>query len=174
MASNDRKTSGASTTEHVNIEKSADILQATFQHYFNMAMDHNAKAATTTNILLVVVGAIIAIIGHDNEIKGIVDSGGAIAVCVIGIFGVAWVRKQQERYHYWQSIALQYQAELTQIVPLLKTRDAYEDEAVKTAEKEIGKILARRIFERHLWVTLHIIVLVIGLGLLLVSLFQPS
>lgn len=96
MASGDKEFFEATTTEHFSIEKSADILQATFQHYFNMAMDHNAKAATTTNILLVVVGAIIAIIGHDNEIKGIVDSGGAIAVCVIGLFGVVWVRKQQE------------------------------------------------------------------------------
>ncbi len=67
MVSSDRKISAASTTEHVSIEKSADILQATFQHYFNMAMDHNAKVATTTNILLVVVGAIIAIIGHNND-----------------------------------------------------------------------------------------------------------
>lgn len=71
-----------------NCGRSGTVLHATFQNYFNMAMNHNAKAATTTNILLVVVGAIIAIIGHDNEIKGIVDSGGAIAVCVIGIFGV--------------------------------------------------------------------------------------
>ncbi|TVL97970.1 MAG: hypothetical protein CV087_21810 [Candidatus Brocadia sp. WS118] len=169
MASNDKKLSEASTTEHVSIEKSADILQATFQHYFNMAMDHNAKAATTTNILLVVVGAIIAIIGHDNEIKGLVDSSGAIAVGVIGIFGVVWVRKQQERYHYWQSIALQYQEELTKIVPLLKPRNAYEKHAENVAAEEVGPILARRIYERHLWVTLHVLVVILGLGLFLIS-----
>jgi len=169
MTSGDRKSSEASTTEHVSIEKSADILQATFQHYFNMAMDHNAKAATTTNILLVVVGAIIAVIGHDNEIKGMVDSGGAIAVCVVGIFGVVWVRKQQERYHFWQSIALQYQEELIKIVPLLKSRDAYEKHAENVAAEEVGPILARRIYERHLWVTLHVIVVILGLGLCLIS-----
>ncbi|RIK80870.1 hypothetical protein DCC62_03055 [candidate division KSB1 bacterium] len=169
MTTSDKISSNAGLKEYVDIEKSADILQATFQHYFNMAMDHNAKAATTTNILLVVVGAIIAIIGHDNEIKGLVDSGGAIAVCVIGIFGVVWVRKQQERYHYWQSIALQYQEELIKIVPVLKTRDTYEKHAENVAAEEVGPILARRIYERHLWVTLHIIVVILGLGLFLIS-----
>ncbi len=160
--------------ESVNIEKSADILQVTFKHYFDMAIAHNAKAATTSNILLVVVGAIIAIIGHDNEIKGLVDSGDAIAICVIGIFGAVWVRKQQERYHYWRSIALVYQNELIQIVPLLKTEKVYEEHAREQAEKELGKILARWVLERHLWVTLHIIVFTVGLGLILVSLFQLS
>ncbi len=169
MVSNDRKILEARTTEHVSIERSADILQATFQHYFNMAMDHNAKAATTSNILLVVVGAIIAIVARDNEIKGFADSGGAIAVCVIGIFGVVWVRKQQERYHYWQSIALQYQEELIKIVPLLKARDAYEKCAESVAAEEVGPILARRIYERHLWVTLHVIVVILGVGLFLNS-----
>ncbi len=174
MTSRGKKSSKVNTAEHVSIEKSADILQATFKHYFDMAMAHNAKAATTSNILLVVVGAIIAIIGHDNELKGLVDSGGAIAICVIGIFGVIWVRKQQERYHNWRSIALVYQNELTQIVPLLKTEKVYEEHARDQAEKELGKILARWIFERHLWVTLHIIVFTVGLSLILVSLFQLS
>lgn len=170
MASSDRNIPATSTTERVSIDKGADILQATFQHFFNMAMDHNTKTATTTNILLVVVGAIIAIIGHDNEIKGMVDSGGAIAVCMIGLFGVVWVRKQQERYHYWQSIALQYQGELLKTVPLLKSRDAYEKHAENVAAEEVGPILARRIYERHLWVTLHVIVVILGVGLFLISL----
>ncbi len=169
MGSNDDKISKANITEHVNIEKSADILQATFKHYFDMAMEHNAKAATTSNILLVVVGAIIAIIGHDNVIKGLVDSSGAVAICVIGLFGMVWVRKQQERYHYWQSIAMQYQKELIRIVPLLKLRDAYEEYAENVAAEELGPILAKRIYERHLWVTLHIIVFIIGLGIFLIS-----
>jgi len=171
MTSDSKK---GNTTEHVNIDKNADILQATFKHYYDMAMAHNAKAATTSNILLVVVGAIIAIVGYDKVPQNYLHRIGAIAICVIGVFGVVWVRKQQERSHYWESIALQYQTELTKIVPLLKTRDAYEEEAVKTSEKEIGKIFTRRILERHLWVTLHIIVVILGLGLLLASLFQPS
>ncbi|MCI0698833.1 hypothetical protein L0337_43380 [candidate division KSB1 bacterium] len=92
-----------------------------------------------------------------------------IPVCVIGIWGVVWLRKQQERYHYWQSIALQYQEELTKIVPLLKPRDAYEKHAEDVAAEEVGPILARRIYERHLWVTLHVIVVILGFGLILIS-----
>lgn len=32
--------------EPVNLEKKADILEATFKHYFDMAMDHHTKAGT--------------------------------------------------------------------------------------------------------------------------------
>lgn len=106
---------------------------------------------------------------RESRPQGLVDSYGTIAGCVIDIFGMVWVRKQQERYHYWQSIALHYQEELARIVPLLKTRDAYEKHAESAAAEEMGPILARRIFERHLWVTLHVIVVTLGLGLFLVS-----
>ncbi len=43
--------------EYVSVNKRADILQATFEHHYKMAMDHHTKAATTSNILLVIVGA---------------------------------------------------------------------------------------------------------------------
>ncbi len=69
--------------EPVSNEKGADILQATFKHYYDMARAHNAKVATTSNILHVIVGAIKAIIGNNNEIKGFLDSSSAITVCVI-------------------------------------------------------------------------------------------
>lgn len=58
------------------------------------------------------------------------------------------------------------------IVPLPKTRDAYEKQAEIVAAEEVGPILARRIYERHFWVTLHVIIVILGLGLLGISLLQ--
>lgn len=168
MPESDKKQQDGNTRP-VNVEKSADILQATFKHYFEMAMDHHTKAATTSNILLVVVGAIIALVGLDEKVCGVVDFGGALAVFVIGLFGAMWAWKQHERYHYWQHIAYEYQKELTKIVPMLKTGYAYNDGAQEAAAKKFGSLFARRILDRYLWVSLHGIVSAIGLGLLAVS-----
>ena len=103
--------------EHVCVDKAADILQATFEHHYKMAMDHHTKAATTSNILLVIVGAILVLVGLDNEIcRSGVDVVSTIAVILIGLFGAVWAWKQHERYHYWEFIALKYQKELKKIV----------------------------------------------------------
>ena len=52
-----------------SLEKRAEILQASFEHYYKMAMDHHTKAATTSNLLLIIVGALIALVGHDNKLN---------------------------------------------------------------------------------------------------------
>ncbi len=156
---------------HVNLEKSADILQATFKHYFEMAMDHHTKAATTSNILLIMVGAIIGLVGLDNKVGGAVTFVGGLAVFVIGLFGAVWAWKQHERYHFWEHIAYEYQKELAKIVPMLKTGEAYYEGAKEATAKEFGALFAKRILDRYLWVSLHGIVAVIGLGLMTISVY---
>ena len=165
MSENDQRQHDGNP-QSVNVEKRADILQATFKHYFDMAMDHHTKAATTSNILLIIVGAIIGLVGFDNKLGGVVDFVGGFAVFVIGLFGAAWAWKQHERYHYWEHIAYEYQKELTKIVPMLKTGEAYRDGAQAAAAKEFGPLFAKRILDRYLWVSLHGIVAVIGIGLM--------
>ena len=99
--------------KYVSVDKSADILQATFKHYFDMAMDHHTKAATTSNMILIIVGAAIGLVGLDNDLGGVVDFVGGATVFIIGLFGTVWAWKQHERYHYWEYIAYEYQKELT-------------------------------------------------------------
>ena len=94
--------------EYVNVDKRADILQGTFKHYFDMAMDHHTKATTTSNILIIIVGALIGLVGLDNTVGGGVDLVSGFAVCGIGIFGALWAWKQHERYHYWEYIAYEF------------------------------------------------------------------
>jgi hypothetical protein len=155
--------------DFVSLEKSADILQATFKHYYEMAMDHLTKASTTSNILLIIVGAIITLVGFDQKVCGVVDLGGAIGVIVIALFGAAWTWKQFERYCHWEYIAYEYQKELTKMVPMLKTGRNYYDGAQKAAAKEFGDFFAKKIEVRYLWVFLHGIIAVIGVGLLAIS-----
>lgn len=161
-------------TKHVSVNQRAAILQATFEHYYGMAMDHHTKAATTSNILLVIVGAILVLVGFDTSIcRSVVDIGSAVAVTLIGIFGAVWVRKQHERYHYWEFIAIEYQKELKKIVPGLETRHAYKNGAEAAAEKQFGHFFAKTLKDLHLWVMLHVLVAAMGIVLLLLSLLMP-
>ncbi len=160
-------------TGFVDLNKSADILQATFKHYYDMAMDHHTKAATTSNILLIIVGAIITLITYRNDVSGANFGVGGAAVFVIGLFGAVWVWKQHERYHYWENIAKEYQKELTIIVPMLKTTDDYQEDAKKATLEDFSSLFAETIKDRYLWVSLHIIIATIGVGLMLVW-FLPA
>lgn len=153
----------------VNVEKRADILQATFKHYFEMAMDHHTKAATTSNILLVIVGAIIGLIGLDREICGVGDVVGGTAVLAIGVFGAAWAWKQHERYFYWSRMAYEYQKELIKIVPGLKPCETYEQAVREKTAKEFCRMFAERIYDRYLWASLHLFVAAVGLVLFIVA-----
>jgi hypothetical protein len=158
-------------TEHVSVDKRADILQATFEHYYGMAMDHHTKAATTSNILLVIVGAILVLVGFDKVIcRSEVDLGSAILVILIGIFGAVWAWKQHERYRYWEFIAIEYQKVLMKITPKLRTRHAYKSDAEDCAEEYFGHFFAKTLKDRYLWVILHVMVVAIGIVLLKLAL----
>jgi ABC-type nickel/cobalt efflux system permease component RcnA len=160
-------------TKHVCVDKRADILQATFEHYYGMAMDHHTKAATTSNILLGIVGAILVLVGLDKgTCRSVLDVGSAIAVMLIGLFGAVWAWKQHERYHYWQFIADEYQKELKKIMPELETRHAYENGAEAHAKDQFGHFFAKTLKDRYLWVILNLIIIVIGIGLLILSLLK--
>ncbi len=162
-------------TDFVNLNKTADILQATFKHYYDMAMDHHTKAGTTSTILLAIVGAIITLVTYRKE-SGSSDTFvvGGLAVLVIGLFGAVWVWKQHERYRHWATIAKEYQKELANIVRMLKTQDTYKAHATEEASKKFTPLFAKYIKDRYLWVSLHIIIALIGLGLMLVGLCQLS
>lgn len=99
-------------------------------------MDHHTKVTTTSNFLLIIVGAIISFVTFDEVISGpayLVSSG---AVFVIGLFGMVWTRKQLERYTFWQHITRQYQKDLAEMVPGLTTEEIYRADAKAAASKE--------------------------------------
>ena len=156
-------------TDYVHLDKRAEILEKTFKHYYTMAMDHHTKAATTSNILLALVGAIITLSGFQN---GLFTAGGVIGglgVSLIGAFGMVWAWKQHERYYYWYRVADKYQKELAKIVPELKAGSLYEKIAKRETRRVFGKLFAEKIEDRYLWVILHGFILVVGLGLMVYS-----
>jgi len=160
--------------EYVNTDKRADILQGTFLHYYSMAMDHHTKAGTTSSMLLFIVGALLGLIGLDNKIHGMADLLSGLAIMIMGMFGCIWALKQHERYYYWERIAYEYQNELMKITPGLKPghKDGeYAQLAREASTKKFGLLVARVVRDEYLWVSLHVVVAVIGLVLTIAS--QP-
>ena len=158
--------------EYASVDKRADILHATFKHYFDMAMDHHTKAGTTSNMLLIIVGAILGIAGLDSTVGGVMDLAGGFAVTTIGLFGLLWAWKQHERYHYWEHIAYEYQKELTRIMPGLMTAEAgsaYDRAAQDHTLRLFPRLIARGVKDRYLWVWLHVFIMMIGIALMFVS-----
>ena len=150
-----------------SLDTSANVLQGTFKHYFEVAMDHHAKAATTSNFLLIIMGLIISFVSSDKVIDGTVDLISGVAVFFIGGFGVVWTRKQFERYTFWIQVAHQYQKDLAKIVPELKTEDNYYIYAKMGTAKKYGAFA--KIHDLWLWALLHCIVAVIGLGVMVIA-----
>jgi hypothetical protein len=156
----------------VNLEKKADILQSLFKHYYEMAMDHHSKAGTTSNILLIIVAAVIGLVGLDNKVGGSLDILCGFAVAIVGLFGVVWCWKQHERYHFWEYVAKKYLRELVKIGELPDrgdlSRDPYLEEAREHTAQKFGPRFAQ-IDDRYLWVTLHFFVVLLGMGLMLAA-----
>jgi hypothetical protein len=153
--------------DEVHADKRADILQAFCVHYYTMAMDHHTKAATTSNILLLVVGAIITVVGLDKRICGAVDFGGAIGLFLIGLFGVAWVWRQHELYVSWEYIAEEYQEELKKILPMFRTKRDYKYDAEKAVRTEFKIPYPRWFKDRYLWIFPHVLIALSGVFVLL-------
>lgn len=160
-------------SKFVSVDKKADILQANFKHYYGMAMDHHTKAGTTSNIILVIVGAILILVGLDRGIcRSEVDIVSAIALISLGLFGAAWAWRQNERYRYWEFIAIAYQKEIQKIMPELKTRCDYRDKAKEHVKKKFRPFFTDTLEDRYLWVLLHLFIIIIGAAILILSLLN--
>lgn len=150
----------------------AEILQAMFQHYANVGLDHQRQSATTSNILLVIAGAILTVIGLDKELNSVGDAIGAAAVAIIGAFGMVWSWKQHETYKFWTNLAEIYQGELLDSLQGVKTASELRDEAEAETAKEFGRIAVYRIHIRYLWVALHAVVMLLGIVLAAAVLYE--
>lgn len=162
-------------------DKKADILQAYVEQYYRMAMDHHTKAATVSQLLLVIVSASITMIGYDGDINGsTLDVMGAVMLLSIGIFGMFWTAKQMERYHYWEFIALKYRDELSKLVPELGDGASYKPIYIvnkngrrTVAEHLVNKVNSKKklpffiyhIKDKYLWIGIYVFITFVGLGL---------
>jgi hypothetical protein len=158
--------------EQVSLDKRADILEAMFKHYYELAVDHLTKATSTSNILLIIVGAIITLIGYDKQVCDLIDAAAAIGVTIIAVFGFLWTRKQLERYRHFEYIAHLYQKQLAKIVEMQTELD-YRQWAEDAAAKEFRSLFAKKLSIPLLWGALYVFIALIGLGLLVYSVLAP-
>jgi len=149
--------------DFLSLDKKADILQASFEHYYKMAMDHHTKAGTTSNLLLIIVGALVAVVGHDGQLDTMVDFIGGIGISIVGLFGAVWVLKQHERYYFWQLIAKEYHKNLAAVVPDFITGEKYDDDYARKESKCAFGWIAEKYWDRRLWIIFHCMVTFLGI-----------
>ena len=190
MEESNSSKNGSNATEACEGRK-VDIYQANFEHYYRMAMDHHTKAGTTSQILLAIVGALLVLLGYDDDIcRNPIDIGSALFIILFGAFGAVWAATQIARYRYWEYIAFAYQRKIKKIIPEFKTRYAYKRRAevksgtaypnlrhpinigpINIGPVKIGRCIMR-VKDRYLWVLLHVSVFFMGVVLLLTAVFR--
>ena len=147
------------------IKLQAETLRAMFKHYADVGLDHQRQSATTSNILLLIAGAILTLIGIDSRLDGLGDVMGAVGVAIIGGFGMIWSWKQHATYKYWTNIAQVYKRELFTLVPGPGQVSELSDDADSETAKEYGAFAVYNLRIRYLWVALHGLVMVLGIVL---------
>ena len=143
-------------------DKKADILHAMFQHHADAGQEHQRQAATTSNILLLVSGGILTLVGLDAALAGLGDALATLAVALIGGFGMVWSWKQHQAYAYSTNVAEQYQMVLSNFVSELKKARRLEKVARKVTADEYGTFVTGTLRIRYLWVALHGAVMLLG------------
>ena len=145
-----------------------DVLLALFKHYADVGVHHQGQASSTTNIVLTLAGVLIGLITFDQRIAD-TDHLAAYALMGVGLFGLVWSAKHHERYDYFTSKAEAYRDKLAALVPQLELLALETMTEAKSARRAR---LLYRLRVRHVWMTLHLFVM--GVGLLILVLYYTS
>jgi len=167
----DRERQGVGTNRDAHLDTYANVLQQTFKHYMDMAMDHHTKAGTTSHILLIITGAIIGLLKTDGSGTAGALCISGIAVFALGCFGMVWVWKQHELYYFWHYVACEYQGQLAKILPGFVVEKDLREEARTDAASEFGRGFAQEI-DRYLWLGPHGLVAVTGIVMIVIAAWQ--
>jgi len=142
-----------------------DVLLQLYEEQWTQARHVESQRATITNLILVIVSVLIAMIterGVGRETLPV-----AVLLIVLGFFGAVTSEKLYERFQYCVGKASYLRERVDELHPtiqLLKLNSISEDKHRKDYPR-LSKIRLH-----HLWLTLHIGIALSGLILMLVIL----
>lgn len=143
------------------VAKNKDLFLVLYKQYVTLALHHQGQASTTSNIILILAGAIFTLLTFDDKLQGGIDRIGGGTLVILGLFGMLWSLKHHERYDHFAGIAEGYRRELAQAVPALKE---VHQAALTESSRQVGLIAKARV--RHLWAFLNL--LIAGLGIVII------
>ncbi len=139
-----------------------DTLLEMFKHYMSEGRYHLDQRANTSNILLILATSVIGFIGIEQRPPEIGTFAG-LFLMVLGVFGVIWSIKHHERYDFYLQRARGYRDELNKLLSPLDMNiiNANADKITKEKWR-----LIYRTPNGLLWLTPHLLVVVIGICLI--------
>src|SRR4030067_2440724 len=101
------------------ISDKVNILLALYKHNAEMGRHHQMLRERTTNIIILLIGAIIGFILYDKRIDNF-DLYPSLFMSFLGFFGAIWCRKYHERYAWYMHMGSAYRDELSELFPDLR------------------------------------------------------
>jgi hypothetical protein len=147
------------------LESRRQTLLAAWKEVKEHGRQHEARRATATNMILLLASADIgamATIGFGSHSIPL-----ALGLTVLGIFGLLFTAKHYERFQRSEAVASEIQARLEELDPELGWQAANE-----RGRKRHSQSYPRmsRIRLNKVWSSLHIVVILAGVGAFIVSL----
>ena len=152
-------------TNREEISEQVDILLALYKHNAELGRHHQLLRERTTNIIIVLIGALIGFILYDKKVDNF-DIYPSLFISFLGFFGAIWCRKYHERYAWYMHRGSVYRDKLDELFPDLKIIELKDKADKETAENY--KIITK-IKLTNLWVTAHLIIGCLGLWLSIIS-----
>jgi len=147
-----------------------EILWRLCQEHYTHGRHHETLRATTTNILLVIAGGIVAIIAHDQQ-PTLRQLPLTLFMVVLGLVGALFTAKYHERFDMNMQRARGYRDALETLLPATNIKK------IKTAADAISEKKHRFLFGLRLyrfWIALHLLVAALGLLLTLQIVWSVS
>ena len=145
----------------------SDLLIKLHEEEWSLIRHYEEQRATITNIVLVIASVAVGLIVQ----KGVtMDSlPVAILLAALGIYGAVSVTKLYERTQYANAVEGHFAARLDELHPNAKIRQL-KAEAQAAHKARFPRM--SRLHMNHLWLTLHIAVALLGVGLVAAIIFR--
>lgn len=140
---------------------SAEVLWNLYQEHSTWERHHEEQRSSVTNILVAVAAGILSVV----TLNGFTPSDVPLMIFLVlqGVFGAVFVAKQYERFSRHQRLAKIYRQALSDRFPdaqVIALREMADEQQAKAHP------MLYQLRLHHLWVALHLLIALFGLGLM--------
>ncbi|HEX8148676.1 MAG TPA: hypothetical protein VF591_15955 [Pyrinomonadaceae bacterium] len=136
-----------------------DLLWKMYEQHLQQIRHFQEERRSIANTVLLIAGALVALIGYDQKLDGS-DYKLGLFLVVLGAFGVLCMVKCHERINYHQALRDTYKGRLDGAIAGALIKDA--DDEVESARKWYWKAYGRLYLHYH-WTLMFMLVIVLGL-----------
>jgi len=149
---------------------SRDVLWKMYQEHCTQGRHHETQRSTVISAVMAVSAAVIGIITFDKTIAAPADLPLAFLLVVLGAFGAGFAMKHYERFSLHMERARRHRDALDDRLPEQLLRQL-KQQADSAHESKFPRMHKWRL--HYWWLTLNLIVALVGVALLVVAVWFP-